>query len=50
VRLNVYVAGIAILASAAFFIWWQRGWKRGQGPPPKVETMAIPRERARPHG
>jgi prolipoprotein diacylglyceryl transferase len=51
VRLNVYVAGLAILASAAFFVWWQRTWKRGQGTPPKkVEAMAIPKERARPQG
>lgn len=52
VRLNVYVAGLAILASAAFFVWWQRSWKRSgrQGPPPKVEAMAIPKERVRPHG
>ena len=45
VRLNVYVAAVAIVLSAAFFVWWQRSWKRGHGPPPKVETMAIPRER-----
>jgi phosphatidylglycerol---prolipoprotein diacylglyceryl transferase len=50
VRLNVYVAGIAILASAAFLVWWERGWRRrGHGPAPKKpESMAIPRERARP--
>ena len=45
VRLNVWVAGLAIVVSAAFFAWWQRTWKRGTGPPPKVEAMAIPRER-----
>jgi prolipoprotein diacylglyceryl transferase len=45
VRLNVWVAGLAIILSAAFFVWWQRTWKRGTGPPPKVETMAIPRQR-----
>lgn len=46
VRLNVYVAGIAILASAGFFVWWQRRWRRGgAGPPPKVETMAVPKGR-----
>ena len=45
VRLNVYVAGVAIVLSGAFFVWWQRRWKRGTGPPPKVEAMAIPRER-----
>ena len=45
VRLNVYVAGVAIVLSAAFFVWWQRRWKRGHAPPQKVEAMAIPRER-----
>jgi prolipoprotein diacylglyceryl transferase len=45
VRLNVWVAGLAIVLSAAFFAWWQRTWKRGTGPPPKVEAMAIPKER-----
>jgi phosphatidylglycerol---prolipoprotein diacylglyceryl transferase len=48
VRLNVYVAGIAALASLIFFVWRQRTWKRGPAPPPKPEAMAIPRERARP--
>ena len=44
VRLNVWVAGLAILLSAAFFVWWQRSWKRGGAvPPPKVETMAVPK-------
>ena len=48
-RLNVWVAAIAIIASGAFFVWWQRTWKRGQGAtPPKPETMAIPKERVRP--
>nr|MBA3382181.1 prolipoprotein diacylglyceryl transferase [Actinomycetota bacterium] len=46
VRLNVYVAVLAIILSAAFFVFWQRTWNRGAGPPPrKVETMAVPRER-----
>jgi prolipoprotein diacylglyceryltransferase len=47
VRLNVYVAGVAIVASAAFFVWWQRTWRRRapSGPPPKTEAMAVPRER-----
>jgi phosphatidylglycerol---prolipoprotein diacylglyceryl transferase len=48
VRLNVIVAGLAIVASAAFFVWWQRTWHRGDTappPPPKPETMAVPRER-----
>jgi prolipoprotein diacylglyceryl transferase len=47
VRLNVYVAAVAIALSALFFVWWQRGWRRGTGPPPKMETMAIPRTRTR---
>jgi prolipoprotein diacylglyceryl transferase len=45
VRLNVWVAGVAIVLSAAFFAWWQRTWKREHGPPPKVEAMAIPKRR-----
>ena len=48
VRLNVYVAGFAILASVAFFVWWQRTWKRRGPAPPKVEAMAVPKQRARP--
>jgi len=46
VRLNVWVAGLAILASGAFFVWWQRSWRRpGTAPPSKVETMAVPKSR-----
>ena len=47
VRLNVWVAALAIVASTAFFVWWQRSWNRGTpaAPPPQVETMAVPRER-----
>ena len=45
VRLNVYVAGLAIILSAAFFSWWQKRWNRGAGPPPKPEAMAIPKQR-----
>jgi len=45
VRLNVYVAGVAIVASAIFFVWWQRSWSRETGTPPTAEAMAIPRER-----
>jgi prolipoprotein diacylglyceryl transferase len=47
IRLNVYVAAVAILLSAAFFVWWQRNWHRPRdvGPPPKVEAMAVPKER-----
>ena len=47
VRVNVYVAILAIILSAAFFVWWQRGWKRGAAAPPKPQTMSIPRQRAR---
>jgi prolipoprotein diacylglyceryl transferase len=46
IRLNVYVAALGIVLAAAFFVWWQRSWKRsGAGPPPKVETMAVPKTR-----
>ena len=47
VRLNVYVAVVAIVLASAFVVWWQRSWHRGQAPPAKPETMAIPRQRAR---
>jgi prolipoprotein diacylglyceryl transferase len=45
IRLNVFVAAVAIVLSAAFFVWWQKTWHRpGQAsPPPKTETMAVPR-------
>ena len=46
IRLNVFVAGAAIVLSAAFFVVWQKRWKRGAtGAPPKVETMAVPKSR-----
>jgi len=46
IRLNVFVAGAAIVLSAAFFVVWQKRWKRGApGPPPKAETMAVPKGR-----
>ena len=48
IRLNVFVAAVAIVLSAAFFVWWQRNWHRrprDEGPPPKVEAMAVPKER-----
>ena len=45
VRLNVYVAGLAIVLSAVFFVWWQKTWQRRVGPPPKPEAMAIPKQR-----
>jgi prolipoprotein diacylglyceryl transferase len=48
VRLNVYVAVLAIVLSAAFFVWWQRSWHKGEGgTPQKPATMAIPRQRPR---
>jgi prolipoprotein diacylglyceryl transferase len=44
IRLNVYVAAVAIVASAVFFVVWQRRWKRGSSAPPRrVETMAVPK-------
>jgi prolipoprotein diacylglyceryl transferase len=45
VRLNDWVAGLAIIVSAAFFVWWQKTWKREGAPPAKRETMAIPKTR-----
>jgi len=47
VRLNVWVAGLALVLSGAFFVWWQRRWNRTQpaAPAAKPETMAIPRDR-----
>jgi len=45
VRLNDWVAGLAIILSAAFFVWWQKTWKQGAAAPPKHETMAIPKTR-----
>jgi prolipoprotein diacylglyceryl transferase len=48
VRLNAYVAALAIIASTAFFVYWQRTWHRGGPAPKKRETMAIPKQRARP--
>ena len=46
VRLNVFVAATAIVLSAAFFVVWQKRWKRGgTAAPTKVETMAVPKSR-----
>ena len=47
VRLNVWVAAVAIVLSGAFFVWWQRGWNRREpsAPAAKPEKMAVPRER-----
>jgi len=39
------LAGVAIVLSGAFFVWWQKTWKRGAPTPPKPEAMAIPRQR-----
>ncbi len=44
IRLNVWVAGLAIVVATAFLAWWQRTWKRdGGGAPQKPQTMAIPK-------
>ena len=45
VRLNVYVAAVAIVLSAAFFVWRERSRRREPGPPRRAETMAVPRGR-----
>ena len=45
IRLNVFVAAAAIVLSAAFFVVWQRRWRRGGVQPKKVETMAVPKGR-----
>src|SRR5215475_8990149 len=46
VRLNVFVAAAAIVLSAAFFVVWQKRWKRGSSAQPaKVETMVVPKGR-----
>ncbi len=43
VRLNVWVAALAIILATAFLVWWQRTWKRDGRPPPKPQAMAIPK-------
>jgi prolipoprotein diacylglyceryl transferase len=45
VRLNVFVAAIFGIAALVVFVWRERSWRRGTAPPPKVQTMAIPKER-----
>ena len=45
IRLNVFVAAAAIVLSAAFFVVWQRRWKRGGAKPTKVKMMAVPKGR-----
>ena len=44
IRLNVFVAGAAVVLSAVFFVVWQRRWNRtGGSKPAKVETMTVPK-------
>jgi len=44
IRLNVFVAGAAVVLSAVFFVVWQRRWDRtGGSKPVKVETMTVPK-------
>ena len=44
IRLNVFVAGAAVVLSAVFFVVWQRRWDRtGGSRPVKVETMTVPK-------
>lgn len=44
IRLNTWVAGLAIILATAFFVWWQKTWRReGGAAPPKPQTMAIPK-------
>jgi len=49
-RLNFWVALVLLVASLAFFVWWQlwRGRGRGGHAAPKPPTMAIPKGRVRP--
>jgi len=50
VRLNVYVAALFGLVALVIFVWRERTWRKRKkaAPPPKPETMAVPKERARP--
>ncbi len=50
VRLNVYVAALFGLVALVIFVWRERTWRKRKkaAPPPKTETMAVPKERARP--
>jgi prolipoprotein diacylglyceryl transferase len=45
VRLNVFVAAIFGIAALIVFVWRERSWRQGTAPPPKVQTMTIPKER-----
>jgi prolipoprotein diacylglyceryl transferase len=55
-RTNFWVALVLLVASLAFFVWWQFFRKhRDEGPgvvglPPSGPTMAVPRGRVRPPG
>jgi prolipoprotein diacylglyceryl transferase len=44
VRLNVFVALVFGVAALVILVWRQRRWERGPAPP-KVETMAVPKQR-----
>ena len=49
VRINVYVAALFGIVALVIFVWRERSWRRRKSVrPPKVETMAVPKERARP--
>jgi prolipoprotein diacylglyceryl transferase len=49
VRINVYVAAAFGLVALVIFVWRERTWRRRKAaPPPKPETMAVPKERAKP--
>jgi prolipoprotein diacylglyceryl transferase len=49
VRINVYVAAAFGLVALVIFLWRERTWRRRKAaPPPKPETMAVPKERTRP--
>jgi prolipoprotein diacylglyceryl transferase len=49
VRLNVYVAALFGIVALVIFVWRERTWRRRRAAPSKkVETMAVPKERARP--
>ena len=50
-RLNAWVALVGFVLSSLFFVWWQRGTRRGEpsgGPPQPERAMAVPRGRVRP--
>ena len=50
-RLNAWVALVGFALATAFFVFWQRRWRRGEGgggPPRPERAMAVPRGRVRP--